>query len=278
MRKIRSNQFYKLLYITAALAVIAVAINLFFAPHGVAAGGATGLAIILFEVLTIPTALSTLVINVSLLVLSAFLLTKATTMRILYGSFVLPLLMAIIPTAQIVADRTLAVMVGSVVIALGFTMLYSVDASSGGTTVPPLIFKRYWGIKPATSLFIIDVLVSTLNIPVSGMEAFILAIFSLGITNIAMNYMTTGIDRKRMMHVFSSDRLIDIRTALLEVPVAKGQLSAVLVAGKDGDAGQDMLLVVMTQSLYKTVIQTIRDVDETALIIAGEVAEIHGKY
>lgn len=276
MRKIRSNQTYKLIYITAALTVIAISINLFFAPHGVAAGGATGLAIILFEVMRIPTALSTLVINVALLILSTFLLPRATTVRILYGSFVLPLIMAVIPTVQVVADRTLAVMVGSVVIAVGFTMLYSVDASSGGTTVPPLIFKRYWGIKPATSLFVTDVLVSTLNIPVSGLEAFILAIFSLGITNIAMNYMTTGIDRKRMVHVFSSQRLTEIHAALVNAPVPKDQLSAVLVSGKDGDAGQDMLLVVMSQSLYKLVIRTIRDCDEQALIIAGEVAEIHG--
>ncbi|MCI1284276.1 MAG: YitT family protein [Lacticaseibacillus songhuajiangensis] len=274
MDKIRSNQWLKLGFITAALAVIALSINLFFAPHGVAAGGATGLAIIVYELAKIPTAITTLVINLLLLILSAFLLPKATTLRIVYGSFMLPVLMALIPTTKIVADRTLAVMVGSVVIALGFTMLYAVDASSGGTTVPPLIFKRYWNVKTATSLFVTDVVVSSLNIPVSGLEAFILAIFSLGITNVAMNYMQTGLDRKRMLHVFSHQRLGEINRKLAEIPAS--HVETMLVSGTDDGAGQDMLLVVIDQQYYKYALHVIRALDKQAIIVAGEVAEVHG--
>lgn len=274
MDKIRSNQWLKLGFITVALAVIALSINLFFAPHGVAAGGATGLAIILYELAKIPTAITTLVINLLLLILSAFLLPKATTLRIVYGSFMLPVLMALIPTTKIVADRTLAVMVGSVVIGLGFTMLYAVDASSGGTTVPPLIFKRYWNVKTATSLFVTDVVVSSLNIPVSGLEAFILAIFSLGITNVAMNYMQTGLDRKRMLHVFSHQRLGEINRKLAEIPAS--HVETMLVSGTDDGAGQDMLLVVIDQQYYKYALHVIRALDKQAIIVAGEVAEVHG--
>lgn len=274
MDKIRSNQWLKLGFITVALAVIALSINLFFAPHGVAAGGATGLAIIVYELAKIPTAITTLVINLLLLILSAFLLPKATTLRIVYGSFMLPVLMALIPTTKIVADRTLAVMVGSVVIALGFTMLYAVDASSGGTTVPPLIFKRYWNVKTATSLFVTDVVVSSLNIPVSGLEAFILAIFSLGITNVAMNYMQTGLDRKRMLHVFSHQRLGEINRKLAEIPAS--HVETMLVSGTDDGAGQDMLLVVIDQQYYKYALHVIRALDKQAIIVAGEVAEVHG--
>jgi uncharacterized membrane-anchored protein YitT (DUF2179 family) len=274
MDKIRSNHWLKLAFITVALAVIAISINLFFAPHGVAAGGATGLAIIVYELAKVPTAITTLVINLLLLILSAFLLPRATTIRIVYGSIMLPVLMALIPTSKIVADRTLAVMVGSVVIALGFTMLYAVDASSGGTTVPPLIFKRYWNVKTATSLFVTDVLVSSLNIPVSGLEAFILAIFSLGITNVAMNYMQTGVDRKRMLHVFSHQRLGEINRKLAEIPASS--VETMLVSGTDDGVGQDMLLVVIDQQYYKYALHVIRALDKEAIIVAGEVAEVHG--
>lgn len=257
-----------------ALAVIAISINLFFAPHGVAAGGATGLAIILYEIAKIPTAVSTLVINVILLILSSFLLSKATTLRILYGSLMLPVLMFLIPNTNLVQDRTLAILVGSVVIAVGFTMLYAVDASSGGTTVPPLIFKRYWGIKTATSLFAIDVVVSTLNIPVSGIESFILAIFSLWITNLTINYLQTGIDKRLLLHVFSGEQLREIKTQLLDLPDA--EISATLIHGEDNGSGRDMLMVIVDQPDYKDTIKLIRALDEEALVIAGDVAEVHG--
>lgn len=106
MNIIRSRQSYRLAFITAALAVIAAAINLFFAPHGVAAGGATGIAIIVQELLGVPVYISTLAINIVMLILAAFLLSKATTLRILYGSLMLPLIMAVIPEVKIVGDRT----------------------------------------------------------------------------------------------------------------------------------------------------------------------------
>jgi uncharacterized membrane-anchored protein YitT (DUF2179 family) len=153
-------------------------------------------------------------------------------------------------------------------------MLYAVDASSGGTTVPPLIFKRYWNVKTATSLFVTDVLVSSLNIPVSGLEAFILAIFSLGITNVAMNYMQTGLDRKRMLHVFSHQRLGEINRKLAEIPASS--VETMLVSGTDDGVGQDMLLVVIDQQYYKYALHVIRALDKEAIIVAGEVAEVHG--
>ncbi|WP_127848735.1 YitT family protein [Lacticaseibacillus hulanensis] len=274
MNTIRSHQSLRLAFITAALAVIAVAINLFFAPHGVAAGGATGMAIIIQEMAVVPVFISTLGINLVMLLLASFLLPRATTLRILYGSLVLPLIMALIPETKIVADRTLAVMVGSVVIAVGFTMLYAVDASSGGTTVPPLIFLRFWNIKTATSLFVVDFGVCLLNIPVSGMEAFILSVFSIGITKLSMSYMQTGLDRKRMLHVISRSDLPQIHGRLREV--FGGSVDLVLISGTEGNWGHDVLLVVLEQSEYKNVVRVVHGMDPQALIIAGEVAEVHG--
>lgn len=273
MNTIRQRPALRLAFITAALAVIAVAINLFFAPHGVAAGGATGVAIIIQEVMGVPVFLSTLAINIVMLILAMFFLSKGTTLRILYGSLMLPLIMALIPEVKIVVDRTLAVMVGSVIIAMGFTMLYAVDASSGGTTVPPLIFLKHWHIKTATSLFVVDIAVSLLNIPVSGMEAFILAVFSLGITKLSMTYMQTGLDRKRMLHVISRNNLNAIHARLRET--FGGAVDLVLISGTEGNWGHDVLLVVVEQTDYKHALMVIHGRDPQALIIAGEVAEVH---
>ncbi|WP_155286759.1 YitT family protein [Lacticaseibacillus zhaodongensis] len=272
MHTVRTKSWLKLVFITAALAIIALSINNFFAPHGVAAGGATGLAIIVQEVAGVPTYVSTLVINIIMLILAWLLLSRATTARILYGSFMLPVLMAILPSSKIVADRTLAIMVGSVTMAVGFTMLYAVDASSGGTTVPPLIFKKYFGLKPATGLLLVDVAVSLLNIPVSGLEAFILAVFSLVITNVAMNYIQTGLDRRLLVHVFSSEQLDAIKTALRKS--LGGDVQAVLISGTEGNWGHDMLMVVVDQPYYKAAVNIIHGIDSHALIIAGEVAEV----
>lgn len=273
MRTIKTNAWYRMGFITVALAVIAMSINMFFAPHGVAAGGSTGIAIILYEVWHVPVAMSTMVINVALLVLAYFLVDRSTSIRILYGSLMLPLIMAVLPITKVVEDKLLAILVGSILIAVGFAMLYMVDASSGGTTVPPLILKKHFGIKTENSLFVIDIAVSSLNIIVSGWEAFILAAFSLLITRMVMNYIATGLDRKRMLHVVSERKLPTIMRAIESV---YGDLvTTVLVAGDDEGDGRDVLLVVTDQPEYKDVVLLIHKLDSRALIISGEVADVH---
>ncbi|KIS04307.1 hypothetical protein WDC_0044 [Paucilactobacillus wasatchensis] len=187
-----------------ALAIIAVSINMFFAPHGVAAGGATGIAILMQEAFNLPVGFTTLVVNALMLVLAFWLLNKGTTRRILFGSLMLPVFLSIIPQIMIVEDRLLAIIVGSTIFAFGVALNYRIDASSGGTTVPPMVLQKYFHIKPAIGLFAIDFVVCLFNIPVAGVEAFILAVFSIGITGLAMNYVATGFDRKKVIYIMSN--------------------------------------------------------------------------
>ena len=145
MQKTMRHPVLKWLWIMAALALIAVSINMFYAPHAVAAGGATGIAILVQEVAGIQVGLTTMAVNLLMLGLAWFFLDRSTLKRILFGSFMLPLLLWITPEINLVTDRLLAIIVGSVVFAFGVGLLYQMDASSGGTTVPPLIFKKYFG-------------------------------------------------------------------------------------------------------------------------------------
>lgn len=90
--------------------------QLFYAPHGVAAGGATGIAILTQEAFGVPLGLTTLIVNVLMLVLAWVFLDRATTKRILIGSLLLPAMLAVMPQVKIVEDRLLAVIVGSVIL------------------------------------------------------------------------------------------------------------------------------------------------------------------
>ncbi|MDN6091152.1 MAG: YitT family protein, partial [Lacticaseibacillus paracasei] len=50
MQKTMRHPIFKWFWIVAALELIAISINMFYAPHAVAAGGATGIAILVQEV------------------------------------------------------------------------------------------------------------------------------------------------------------------------------------------------------------------------------------
>ncbi|KRK46011.1 hypothetical protein FC66_GL000972 [Dellaglioa algida DSM 15638] len=257
------------------LEIIAISINFFFAPQKVAVGGATGIAILLETAFNWNVSVVLLSINVALLILAYFMLDRSTTKKIMMGSFILPLFLAITPQINVVEDRLLAVIVGGAVFAVGISILYRIDASSGGTTVPPMILKKYFNIKPASSLLVIDAIVCIFNIFVSGIEAFILAIFSLVITYFIMNYIETGLDRKKVLYVMSTEAGLNKLKEDINANVDRG---FTIFDAKGGYSGEDkeMLMIIVENQNYQQMLNKVHEIDPNAFIIVYNIAEVHG--
>ncbi|WP_164505820.1 YitT family protein [Companilactobacillus zhongbaensis] len=173
-----------------SLELIAISINLFFEPSKVAAGGATGIAILLFEGFSIPTSLSVFSINIVMLVFSFFFLEKMTTVKLVFGSFLLPLLLLVTPVFDVIKPIFPSVVVGSVIFGVGLAILYTLNMSSGGTTVPPIIIHRHFGVDRYITLFIVDALVCIGNIFVTSWLNFGLAVMSVAISSIVIKLCT----------------------------------------------------------------------------------------
>ncbi len=194
-RRLTKNPLYQLGILLLALEIITLSINFFYSPINIAAGGSTGIAILLHASFKIPPAFSVLIINALMVILAAVFLDRQVVQKIALGSFLLPpLLLYLTPSFKIVADPLLAVIAGGgAIFAVGIAMLYRISASSGGTTVAPLILKKYFHINTAISLLAIDFVVTFFNIFVSGLNAFFMAVFSLVITSLVMRYIEAGL-------------------------------------------------------------------------------------
>lgn len=274
MKKRLSKQlWFQLIAIIVALEIIAIAINFFYAPINVAAGGATGIAILLDATFGINRALTVLIINIIMIIIAAIFLNRTTVRNIIFGSFMLPLLLFVTPSFKLVEDSVLAVIIGGAIFATGIAILYRLEASSGGTTVPPMILKKYWRINPAKSLLAIDLVVTFFNLFVAGTNAFFLAAFSLVITSMVMRYIETGLDLKHQVTIMSNHKLDEIRAMLLD---EEHSLTVFNVQGGYTDNDKDMLMVMVDNSNYAHLLRLIHDVDENAFIVTTNVTEVHG--
>ncbi|STY39785.1 YitT family protein [Leuconostoc mesenteroides] len=273
MKILKNYQALRYIVIVMALEIVAISINFFYAPAKVAAGGATGLAILINELVGIDRAATVLIVNLIMIVLAAVFLDRGTTARIAFGSIVLPVLLKVTPSFQVLQDRTFAVLVGGSIFAVGVALLYRIDASSGGTAVPPMIFKKYFRISPALSLLAIDTVVSLGNLVTQGLEALILALFSLVITAVVMNYIETGLDRRKMVYITTNDRIDDLKKYLLDGD--KGFTIMDVRGGYMGD-GREMLMVVLDNHEYNHFLRGIHQVDPEAFTIAYDISEAHG--
>jgi len=273
MKILKNYQALRYIVIVMALEIVAISINFFYAPAKVAAGGATGLAILINELVGFDRAATVLIVNLIMIVLAAVFLDRGTTARIAFGSIVLPVLLKVTPSFQVLQDRTFAVLVGGSIFAVGVALLYRIDDSSGGTAVPPMIFKKYFRISPALSLLAIDTVVSLGNLVTQGLEALILALFSLVITAVVMNYIETGLDRRKMVYITTNDRIDDLKKYLLDGD--KGFTIMDVRGGYMGD-GREMLMVVLDNHEYNHFLRGIHQVDPEAFTIAYDISEAHG--
>ncbi|MBE4728438.1 MULTISPECIES: YitT family protein [Leuconostoc] len=273
MKLLKNYQALRYIVIVMALEIVAISINFFYAPAKVAAGGATGFAILMNELVGFDRAATVLVVNLIMIVLAGVFLDRGTTARIAFGSIVLPILLKITPSFQVLHDRTFSVLVGGSIFAVGVALLYRIDASSGGTAVPPMIFKKYFRISPALSLLAIDTIVSLGNLATEGLEALILALFSLVITAVVMNYIETGLDRRKMVYITTNDRIDDLKKYLIDGD--KGFTIMDVRGGYMGD-GREMLMVVLDNHEYNHFLRGIHQVDPEAFTIAYDISEAHG--
>ncbi|MCT8401158.1 YitT family protein [Weissella cibaria] len=272
-RRLSQQGWFRVVMLVIALEIIALSINFFYAPINVAAGGATGVAILLDAAFGINRALTVLIINIAMIILAAIFLDKSTVRNIAFGSFLLPVLMYITPSHRLVEDAVLAVIIGGAVFASGIAILYRLEASSGGTTVPPMILKKYFKINSALSLLAIDMVVTLFNLLVSGTNAFFLAAFSLVITSIVMRYIETGLDLKHQVTIMSNERLADIQTMLLQEDQS---LTVFDVRGGYTDNNKEMLMVMVDNGNYGRMLRRVHDIDQNAFIVTTNVHEVHG--
>ncbi|MEX0381306.1 YitT family protein [Leuconostoc sp. MS02] len=273
MKLLQKLQVVRYLTIIVALEIVVVSINFFYAPAKVAAGGATGFAILINELTGFDRALTVLVINLLMIVLAGVFLDRGTTARITFGSLILPILLKVTPSFQVLTDRTFAVLVGGTIFAVGVAMLYRVDASSGGTAVPPMILKKYFRISPALSLLVIDTVVSLGNLMTEGLEALILAMFSLMITAAVMNYIETGLDRRKMIYITSNKSITGVKLYLNENGTSYTEMD--VRGGYTGD-NREMLMVILDNQEYNRLVRGIHAVDSQAFIVAYDISEAHG--
>jgi len=264
----------KILQIAFAIVLISVCVNMFLAPHNIAAGGLTGLAVILEELVSLERSMVIMIGNAALLIVTLIFLGKEVFFNTVIGASLLPLIIGLVPKITLVQDTMLSMVVGSVIFGAAVSVLYHNKASSGGTSVPPLIFKKYFKMNTSIGLFLTDGIVVVLCLLVFSVDAFFYAVSSIFITSLTMNYLENGINKKKMVYIISefheaisNDILYDIGRGVTVVPVI----------GAYNQDERRMLMVTLNKKDYQKLLTIVDKYDKKAFMITDTVTDVHGQ-
>lgn len=186
-----------LIKISIGVIIIALALNFFLLPHGIASAGVGAIGHLLEIHLSVNSIYTVWVINLFMLLLTYLLLDKQVFSKIFLGSLLFPIYLKLIPTSPVLFSHIASLIIGSALFSLGVFYLYKSNSSNGGITIPPIILERYFKIPVYRGLLLTNLVIIILNFyilrPLDGLFATV----SILIMSVAMK-LYTAIDSKLM--------------------------------------------------------------------------------
>jgi len=264
----------RILLIAVAIVIMAASVNLFLGPHHIAAGGLTGLSIILEQLWGVDRAIIILIGNVVVLICALVFLDRKVFFNTVIGALMLPVAVGLIPHVAVVSDTLLSMVVGSVLFGIAVAILYHNHASSGGTAVPPLIYQKHFNLNTSVGLLVTDAVVVVLSLLVFSLEAFLLAIFSIVITSATMHYIEAGVNKKKLVYI-TSDMNSEIGAAI--VSELGDDATIIPVVKIRNQHEMTMLMVTIGSQKYQQLISVVNSQDQDAFMFAVAVSDVKGR-
>jgi len=264
----------KILYIVFSIILISIGVNMFLGPHNIAAGGFTGLAIILEKLFGFDRAVVLLISNGGILLIALIFLGKEVFINTVIGAALLPVFIKLVPQEMLVKDTMLSMVVGSVIFGVAVSILYTNKASSGGTSIPPLILKKHFNLNTSIGMFLTDGIVVFLCLLVFDIDSFFYAVSSIYLTSATMNYIENGINKKKMVYILS-DMNDSITNEILH-DIGRG-VTIIPVIGAYRQNETHMLMVTLDTKNYQQLLSIVNKYDEKAFMITDTVSDVHGQ-
>lgn len=179
---------------------IAVGLYFFWMPSDLAAGGVSGLSIVVKSVLpAIPIGIILLVLDIFMFAIGFLMLGKSFGVRSIVCSLAISIITTILefifPGFVAITDDTLVILIfGAILIAIGQAIVFNLEASSGGTDIIAKIITKYFPLNIGVALMIADLCVVLLATTVFGLEKGLYAALGVFVTSALIDYIIAGIN------------------------------------------------------------------------------------
>ncbi len=267
--------FLELTGILLGTAMIGVALNLFLIPNKLAAGGISGLGVVIYHLFQLPVGLTIMLGNIPLFLAGWRILGMKMVSRSILGMLALPVmveLFAFLPRPT--GDLFLAAVYGGVLLGLGVWMVFRVNASTGGTALAALILNRLTGITVGQGLLWSDILIIALAGAVFGLEIAMYAAISLFVSSWVIDFIQEGFGTAKVALIISRDSR-EIKEHIFQV-LERGVTLMPVKGGFTGDS-REMIMCVVNRSQVSPLKSIVYEQDPTALMIIGNAGEALGE-
>lgn len=266
--------------ITIGDVITAIGVVVFLVPYNIAAGGASGLAIILHGLIPlIQIGVWMYVINGLLILTSILILGIDFSFKTIYSTFLLSFLVDLFDNIFPIpvyngGDLMLATIFGSVITAFGMAIAFSQNGSTGGTDIVAKLFNRFFSIPLGQGVLIADITIGVLSGFQYGINIGMYAILAIVLNGLSIDFLMRGMEMNKQLFIIS-DKNDEIADYIVK-KMSRG-VTYVPTIGAYTNEERKMIMVVVRRREVAELLSFVKRMDPKAFVIVEDIDKAFGE-
>lgn len=267
-------------WITIGFLIVALATKFFLAPNKIAAGGVTGIAIIINHFIPwVKIGTLMFIMNVILFIIAFIVIGRKFGAKTIYSSLGLSLSLSFMdkiiqPTVAITNDLLLATLFGTFFSGIGMGIVFNRNASTGGTDILAKILNKFIHLDIGKALLVVDFIVTIAAAITFSPELGMYALLGVILNGMIIDSVIEGLNKcKSVMVVSSKNDLIN------KYIIEELERGCTIFEAKGAYSGKnrEVLYTVLDRKQFINLKNYIKEIDKRAFITVSEAHEVLGE-
>jgi len=287
-------KFWKELFImTLGMAIAAAAVYYFMMPSKLVLGSISGLSIVISNLLGmvgLPVKVSWVVtaINAILLVLAWIFIGKEFGAKTVYTAMILgpliefwekvcPYEKLIEPgLTSVMGDPLLDLIVFVLIVSISQTILFSINASTGGLDILAKIVNKYLHFDIGVSVTVAGAIICCTAFAINPFRMVVIGLIGTWMNGLALDYFMTSVNKRKRVCIIAKNHEEDIRLFITS-QLHRGCTQYDIRGGYNNNPHVE-IQSLLTKDEFANLMEYIRKNDIQAFITAGNVSEVYGLW
>ena len=262
--------------ITLGNAIVAASVYFFMLPSHISIGSGTALAMVLSNFIPLPVSAITLILNIVLLIIGFIFIGREFGAKTVYCAITMPVILGIFeqifPNFQSITQDPLLDMVSYIlVVAVGLSILFSRNASSGGLDIVAMLMNKFLGMELGKAMAVSGMIVAASSALVYDSKTVVLSLLGTYFGGLIVDHFIFGLNIKRRVCVIS-EKLDEIVRFVIH-DLHSGATLNEIIGAYDNTTRREMITIV-DKSEYRKLMDYIKKTDPKAFVTVYSVSEM----
>lgn len=267
----------ELAVMTGATLIIAVAVFFFLIPSHAAVSSVSGAAIVLSNFVPLSVSAITMMLNVVLLIVGFLLCGHEFGFKTVYTSILLPVFIGLFEflfpdNGSISGDAVLDVACYIFVVSIGLSILFNMNASSGGLDIVAKILNQYLHMDLGRAMSLSGMLIALSSALVYDKKTVVLSVLGTYLNGIVLDHFIFGQNIKRRVCIISKDKEKQICDWILYT--LKSGATIYQAKGAYDEVVRNEIITIVDKNEYQKLMQYVLQEDPAAFVTVYNVSDM----